>query len=143
MYLDESSRCLNIPAVSSKTEHYEGGGILEVPLFPEVRTVLEELFLEPDGGELVIPVANRDRTTNLQTTFEKIVTRAALLQVCDEDFGEADAHSDAAHVCKGRKRLALTEPHQRTNPCFAGVCLPAPKSAKSSSCPTRIRTSTK
>ena len=37
---------------------------------------MEELFLEPDGGEPVIPVANRVCTTNLRTTFEKIITRA-------------------------------------------------------------------
>ena len=61
---------------SSKTEAHDGGGIRDVPLFPEVRRALEELFLEPDGGELVIPIANRDRTTNLRTTFEKINRRA-------------------------------------------------------------------
>ena len=61
---------------SSKTEHHEGGGVREVPLFPEVRTALSELFLEPDGGELVIPMVNRDRTSNLRTTFAKIITRA-------------------------------------------------------------------
>ncbi len=173
---------------SSKTEHHEGGGIREVPLFPEVRTALEELFLEPDGGELVIRVANRDRTTNLRTTFEKIVTRAKVepwgkpfqnlrssretelaqtlpvhvvtawmgntpkvamehyLQVRDEDFDEAakttripTQHTSAT---AGNASQSLIPTNEQT-PVFAGVCLSVPKSAKSSSCPTRIRTSTK
>ena len=173
---------------SSKTEHHEGGGIREVPLFPEVRTVLEELFLEPDGGELVIRVANRDRTTNLRTTFEKIVTRAKVepwgkpfqnlrssretelaqtlpvhvvtawmgntpkvamehyLQVRDEDFDEAAkmTRSPTQHTsAKAGNASHSQNPANEQTPVFAGVCLSVPQSAKSSSCPTRIRTSTK
>ena len=58
---------------SSKTEHHENGGVRDVPLFPEVRTALEELYLEPDGGEFVIDSATRSRETNLRTTFGKIL----------------------------------------------------------------------
>ncbi len=55
-----------------------GKGIREVPLFPEVRRVLEEFYLEPDGGEFVIATNDRSSAKNLRTMFEKILRKAGV-----------------------------------------------------------------
>ena len=62
---------------SPKGENF-GKGIREVPLFPEVRRVLEEFYLEPDGGEFVITTNNRSSAKNLRTMFEKILRKAGV-----------------------------------------------------------------
>ena len=55
-----------------------GKALREVPLFPEVRHVLGELYLEPDGGEFVIATNDRSSQTNLRTVFEKILRKAGV-----------------------------------------------------------------
>ncbi len=55
-----------------------GKGIREVPLFPEVRQALDELYLEPDGGEFVISTNDRSSQKNLRTVFEKILRKAGV-----------------------------------------------------------------
>jgi len=62
---------------SPKGENF-GKGIRDVPLFPQVRSALSELYLEPDGGEHVIGTNNRSSAKNLRTTFEKILKRAGV-----------------------------------------------------------------
>ena len=62
---------------SPKGENF-GKGIREVPLFPEVRSALSELYLEPDGGEHVISTNDRSSQKNLRTVFEKILKRAGV-----------------------------------------------------------------
>ena len=62
---------------SPKGEKF-GKGLREIPLFEEVRTVLEELFMEPGGAEHVISANDRSGDKNLRTTFEKIIRRAGL-----------------------------------------------------------------
>ena len=62
---------------SPKGENHEKG-IREMPLFPEVRRVLEELHIEPDGGEFVIATNDRSSATNLRTVFEKILRKAGV-----------------------------------------------------------------
>ena len=62
---------------SPKGENF-GKGIREVPLFPEVRRVLEEFYLEPDGGEFVIATNDRSSSKNLRTVFEKILRKAGV-----------------------------------------------------------------
>ena len=62
---------------SPKGENF-GKGIREVPLFPEVRRVLEEFYLEPDGGEFVIATNDRSSAKNLRTVFEKILRKAGV-----------------------------------------------------------------
>lgn len=47
-----------------------GKGIREVPLFHEVRQVLDELYLEPNGGEFVIAMNDRSSATNLRTVID-------------------------------------------------------------------------
>ena len=55
-----------------------GKAIREVPLFPEVRQALGELYLEPDGGEYVIATNDRSSQKNLRTVFEKILRKAGV-----------------------------------------------------------------
>jgi hypothetical protein len=62
---------------SPKGENF-GKGIREVPLFHEVRRVLEELHIEPDGGEFVIATNDRSSQKNLRTVFEKILRKAGV-----------------------------------------------------------------
>jgi len=52
------------------------GEFRTMPLFPEVRTALEELMIEPDGSEYVIKQRRQGTDSNLRTTLEKIITKA-------------------------------------------------------------------
>jgi integrase len=74
---------------SPKTEHHTGGDCRIIPLFPELRPLLQaaldELYADPafDPKETRLserPVITRyrDASQNLRTTFEKIVKRAGL-----------------------------------------------------------------
>ena len=56
---------------SPKDENFRKG-IREVPLFQEVRQVLDELHLVPDGGKFVIATNDRSSQKNPRTVFEKI-----------------------------------------------------------------------
>ncbi len=70
---------------SPKTEHHVGKGTRVVPLFPEIRSHLQDLFeLAPDGSEFVFSKLRRTvdqsatgwKAVNLRTSFTKIVRRA-------------------------------------------------------------------
>ncbi len=71
---------------SPKTEHHPGKGTRWVPLFPELRPILEEGFdLAPEGATYVVEryrAASMGpkgwRNCNLRTQFERIITRAGL-----------------------------------------------------------------
>ena len=72
---------------SPKTEHHAGKASRTIPLFPELRPILDEAFdLAPDGAEYVVDEKFRKAAmgpagwmnANLRTTFEKIVHRAGL-----------------------------------------------------------------
>jgi integrase len=72
---------------SPKTEHHVGKGSRTIPLFAELRTVLNEAFdLASDGAEYVVDGNHREsantpsgwRNCNLRTQFERIVKRAGL-----------------------------------------------------------------
>jgi len=66
---------------SPKTEHHEGGGQREVPLFPEIRKALAEVWKEVPAGTLdTAPVITRYRQTNsnLRTQFQRITERAGV-----------------------------------------------------------------
>ncbi len=52
------------------------GEFRQMPLFPEVRTALEELMIEPDGAEFVISNQRQGTNSNLRTTLEKIIAKA-------------------------------------------------------------------
>ena len=61
---------------SPKTAGHEGGAVRLVPIAPELRPILQDLFdaAEP-GTEAVVPRLH-DPTTNLRTHFQRIITRA-------------------------------------------------------------------
>lgn len=69
-----SKKCFRV--TSLKTARY-GKAERYVPLFPELRTVLEELFAESGGKEFVINLY-RDPKTNLGTQFGRIAKKAGL-----------------------------------------------------------------
>jgi integrase len=60
-----------------KTEHHEDGGQRWVPLFPELRIVLEDAFDQAREGAVNVIEKHR-LVTNLRTRFEKIVRRTGL-----------------------------------------------------------------
>ncbi len=72
---------------SPKTEHHPGKGSRVIPLFPELRPILEEAFeLADTGAEYVVGGGYRQaaltssgwRNCNLRTQFERLVKRAGL-----------------------------------------------------------------
>ena len=76
-----------IVVTSPKTEHHPGKGTRTIPLFPELRPILAELFyLAPEGAVYVVDERMRAssqgkagwRNCNLRTQFERIIKRAGL-----------------------------------------------------------------
>jgi integrase len=65
---------------SPKTEHFEGGESRWVPIFPEVRPFLEELFEQAKPEAEYVITRYRDPNVNLRTQMEKIIRRAGLNQ---------------------------------------------------------------
>lgn len=63
---------------SPKTEHHPGGGSRIIPLFPELRQHLEEVFDEAEPGTTHIITRYRDRNSNLRTQFLRIIKRAGV-----------------------------------------------------------------
>jgi len=64
---------------SSKTEHHEGKGTRQVPLFPELVDMLKLGAAAAAAlGEKWVIVRYRDDTQNLRTMFRKIIIRAGL-----------------------------------------------------------------
>ncbi len=72
---------------SPKTEHHPGKDTRVIPLFPELRSILEEAFeAAPEGAVYIVDEKHRKaamgnagwRNCNLRTTFTKIVKRAGL-----------------------------------------------------------------
>ena len=63
---------------SPKTEHHEGGESRVIPIFPELRPHLQEVWdLAEDGAEYVI-TRYRDRNSNLRTQLNRIIKKAGL-----------------------------------------------------------------
>lgn len=63
---------------SPKTEHHEGKGTRQIPLFPELRPYLDEVWEEaPPGTEWVI-TRYRSGNANLRTQLERIIRKAGL-----------------------------------------------------------------
>ena len=66
--------------ISPKTEHHEGKARRWVPIFPELRPVLEEAWEQAEEG--AVYVVDHDRLhnggQNLRTTLQKIIRRAGL-----------------------------------------------------------------
>ncbi|WP_020471969.1 tyrosine-type recombinase/integrase [Zavarzinella formosa] len=64
---------------SPKTAHHADGGRRWVPLFPELRPYLEEIFEKAEPGTIYVARRNVAHDTNLRTMFERIVHRAGLI----------------------------------------------------------------
>jgi integrase len=67
-----------ITVSSPKTEHHEGKESRQIPLFPELRPYLAEVFEAAEPGTEHVITRYRDSTTNLRTTLFKIIKRAGL-----------------------------------------------------------------
>jgi integrase len=63
---------------SPKTEHHEGGGIRETPLFPELRPLLQEAWDSEESLPEHVITRYRDPTANLRTEMLRIIRRAGL-----------------------------------------------------------------
>ena len=61
---------------SPETEHPEGGGNRVLPLFPELRTHLINLFEESPEGAVHVISRTRDGAVNLRTQFCRLIRRA-------------------------------------------------------------------
>jgi integrase len=61
-----------------KLDYLEGRGERIVPLFPELREVLSELWDQTEPGTEHVVNRYRDATQNMRTTFVKIVRRCGL-----------------------------------------------------------------
>lgn len=73
---------------SPKTEHHEGQGIRIVPIFPELKSYLDDVWeiaeevvssLDPkEAAKAHVITRYRDPNANLRTQFERIIARAGL-----------------------------------------------------------------
>jgi integrase len=63
---------------SPKTEHHEGGESRQVPIFPELRPYLEEVFEQAEPGTEWIITRYRNCNANLRTQLKRIIKRAGL-----------------------------------------------------------------
>ena len=63
---------------SAKTEGHEGHAVRVVPIVPELRPILQDLFDRAEVGvEAVVPRL-RDPAMNLRTQFERIIAKASV-----------------------------------------------------------------
>ena len=67
-----------IVVTSPKTEHHDGKGSREIPLFPELRTHLEELYAEAEDKTGYVINRTRTTETNLRSIFMRIIEEAGL-----------------------------------------------------------------
>ncbi len=63
---------------SPKTEHHEGKESRQIPLFPELRPYLEEVWEQAEPGTEYVITRYRSGNANLRTQLERIVRRAGL-----------------------------------------------------------------
>jgi len=70
---DHKRICIHSP----KTEHHDGGDSRVIPLFPELRPYLEDVF-DPENKYVI--TKHRLGSTNLRTQFERIISRAGVKQ---------------------------------------------------------------
>jgi integrase len=64
---------------SCKTEHHEGKDERIIPMFPELRAPLLEVFDAAEPGTVYVITRYRDANANLRTQFERIIRKAGLL----------------------------------------------------------------
>ena len=63
---------------SPKTEHHPGGKSRQIPLFPELRPYLLEVFEQAEAGCKYVITRYRGTTTNLGTQLRRIIRKAGL-----------------------------------------------------------------
>jgi len=63
---------------SPKTEHHEGGESRVVPIFPELRPYLDEVWEQTKPGTEWVITRYRDSNVNLRTQLLRIIKRAGL-----------------------------------------------------------------
>lgn len=64
---------------SPKTEHHEGKEVRKIPLFPELRKALDDVWDLPETeGKTFVINRYRDTNANLRTQFHRIIKRAGL-----------------------------------------------------------------
>jgi len=63
---------------SPKTERHEGGESRQIPIFPELRPYLEEVWEQAEPGTVYVITRYRDNNANLRTQLERIIRRAGL-----------------------------------------------------------------
>jgi integrase len=63
---------------SPKTEHHEGGESRQIPMFPELRPYLEEVFEEAEPGTEYVITRYRNDNANLRTQLQRIIRKAGL-----------------------------------------------------------------
>jgi integrase len=68
----------SILVTSPKTEHHEGKGSRLIPLFPELRKPLLDVFAEAREGEVYVITRHRGEAVNLRTHILRIIGKAGL-----------------------------------------------------------------
>ena len=63
---------------SPKTEHHVGGESRQIPMFPELRLHLEQVWEQAEPGTEWVITRYRGDDTNLRTQLQKIIRRAGL-----------------------------------------------------------------
>ncbi len=63
---------------SPKTEHHDGGDCRFLPLFPELRPYLLDVFEQADEGTEYVVTRCRDSKANLRTQMQRIIKRAGV-----------------------------------------------------------------
>ena len=63
---------------SPKTEHHEGGESRQIPIFPELRGPLNEVWEQAEPGSEFVITRYRDSGVNLRTQLERIIRKAGL-----------------------------------------------------------------
>lgn len=63
---------------SPKTEHHPGGVSRVIPLFPDLRQYLDEVWPAATDGEEFVITRYRSANANLRTQWERIIRRAGL-----------------------------------------------------------------
>jgi integrase len=63
---------------SVKTEGHEGHAVRVVPIAPELRPILQDLFDRAEVGVEAVVLRLRDPAMNLRTQFERIIAKASV-----------------------------------------------------------------
>ena len=68
-----------IRVTSPKTEHHEGGDERVIPMFPELRGPLMDVFTEAEPGSEHVITRYRQPNCNLRTQLHRIIRKAGLI----------------------------------------------------------------